>query len=71
MTRLFIATKTATYAMKCRDLLKSKGYNATVEKRTSMVQGGCSYGVVVNANKEAVQKIFSQNGIKVFKIYEI
>ena len=71
MTRLFIATKTVTLAMRCRDVLRQKGFSAQVEKRTSLVQNGCGYGVAVHADKEEVLKILMKNDIKVLRIYEI
>lgn len=71
MTRLFIATKTVTHAMRCRDILRQKGFSAQVEKRTSLVQNGCGYGVTVRADKEEVFKILMKNDVKVLRIYEI
>lgn len=71
MTRLFIATKTATQAMRCKEIFKAKGYYALVQKRTSLTGGGCSYGVEININRQEAEKILANNNIRVLKIYEI
>lgn len=70
MTRMFIATKTVTLAMRCRDILKVHGFSATVEKRTA-VTGGCSYGVVVTADKQELLRVLKEKNVYVMKIYEI
>lgn len=55
-----------THAIRGRDLLKKKGYKATIEKTPGKLDtAGCGYSISVSTNPEAALEIITAAGIKV------
>ncbi len=65
MKRYFIITGTVTYAIKGRNLLRSKGYFAEIRRLTEISGNvGCGYGIHTECEPEKAKELFSENGIK-------
>ncbi len=65
MKRYFIITGTVTYAIKGRNFLRSKGYEAEMRRLTNISGNvGCGYGIYTNCEPDAAKELFLQNGIK-------
>ena len=72
MKRYMITTGTITYAIKGRDLLKRKGYNARIKRITSgLGSSGCGYTIIADGNLSQLEKILRSAGIKILEINEI
>lgn len=68
MVKKFI-TGSVTYAIKGKDLLKRKGYNAYVERKSeSASKGGCGYAIVVKGNALGAEEILRKAAIKILEI---
>lgn len=63
MEKIFIVTGSVTWAMRCRDLLRNHGYNASVKKDTKL-SVGCGYGVSVSGDKNKIIEILGNGNIK-------
>ncbi len=60
-----------THAIRGRDLLKNKGFKATIEKTPGKLDtAGCGYSISVLAHIDAALKIISEAGIKVLGTYQ-
>ncbi len=63
-----IITGSVTYAVKCKDVLISKGYKATIVRNASEITSGCGYAVKTVGEREAIRKILIENNVKFTKI---
>lgn len=71
MKRYSIVTGTVTYAIKGRDILRKKGFKASVERSSSVQSSeGCGYSIIVEENIEQAQQILREAGVKILKITE-
>lgn len=71
MKRYLIVTGTVTYAIKGRDILRKKGFKASVERSGSVSDSeGCGYSILVEGNIELAQKILREARVKILKITE-
>ena len=61
-----IMVSSVTYAMKGKELLKSYGIRAEVERTPKNSQSkGCGYSLYVPQNTDEAENILKENGIKV------
>lgn len=61
-----IMVSSITYAIKGRDLLRSHGYKAYIEKTPSKLDThGCGYSIVVYTDPAAVLGILKDAGVKI------
>lgn len=68
MVKKFI-TGSVTYAIKGKDLLKRKGYNAYVERKTETTSSsGCGYAIVVRGNYLGAEELLRSASIKILEI---
>ncbi len=64
-----IMVNSITYAIKGRDLLRSKGYKAYIEKTPGKLDShGCGYSIVVYVAADEVIDILKQADIKVLGV---
>lgn len=70
MKRYIIATGTITYAIKGRDLLRRKGFNAKIERITSGRIVGCGYTIVITGNIAEAERLLQDAGVKILEISE-
>ncbi len=68
MGKSIINTGTVTYALRGRDLLRSKGYSAYMFRTTGKSAVGCGYSISTAADAETVKSIFGAEGIKYISI---
>ncbi len=58
-----------THAIRGRDLLKQKGFKASIQKTPGGLDtAGCGYSIYVDNNIDSAQKIVSAAGIKILGI---
>ncbi len=71
MKGYLIVTGTVTFAIKGKELLKSRGIAARVEK-INLATGniGCGYAIFINSDKDRALKILKGAGIKILQIIE-
>lgn len=68
MKRLKIKLNSVTYAMKAKDILKSKGIESIVRKNPKPKSGeGCGYTLVVKSAPENTVDILRFNGVEVIE----
>lgn len=66
MKKQLIQVSSITYAIKGRDILKSKGIKAYVERTTGdLNQKGCGYSIFVKGDVDAAETILKNSGIKI------
>lgn len=66
MKKQLIQVSSITYAIKGRDILKSKGIRAYVERSPAdMDRVGCGYSIFVKGDIETAENILNNAGIKV------
>ncbi len=71
MKRYIITTGTITYAIKGRDLLRKKGFQAKVERIASGgSSAGCGYSIVLTGDLKDAESILRSAGIKILEINE-
>ena len=71
MKRYIITTGTITYAIKGRDILRRKGFNASIERITSgLGSDGCGYTIVLKGDISNAERILRGAGIKILGINE-
>ncbi len=64
-----IITGTITYALRGRDILRSKGFRASVERNLNLnSRYGCGYGIAVYGDIETAVEILKENNVKVLDI---
>ncbi len=64
-----IITGTITYAIRGRDILRSKGLRASVERNlNNNNRYGCGYGIAVYGDTEYAIKILKENNVKVIDV---
>ena len=64
-----IMVNSITYAIKGRDLLRSKGFKAYIEKTPGKLDShGCGYSIVVNVEPSQVTGLLEKADIKVLGI---
>lgn len=68
MKRYKVATGTVTYAIKGRDLLRKKGFKATIERKSGENVQGCGYAIIFDGDKNTAIEILKNNGIKILDI---
>ena len=69
MKRYIITTGTVTYAIKGRDLLRRKGFNVKIERRTSgKGSAGCGYSIITDGDINAAEGLLRQAGVKILEI---
>ena len=67
-----IVTGTVTYAIRGRDILRSKGIVASVERNNSgLGRFGCGYGIVVRGDIDKAVEILNRNSIKIVEINRV
>ena len=67
-----IVTGTVTYAIRGRDILRNKGFIATVERNNSgLGRFGCGYGIVVKGDIDKAVQILNDNSIKIIEVNRI
>ena len=66
MGQYVVSTGTITYAIKGRDLLRSLGYKAYVERRQSGLSSkGCGYVIIFEGNPEKAMAALQRSATKV------
>lgn len=70
MKRYIIATGTITYAIKGRDLLRRKGFDAKIERITSGKVAGCGYTIVITGDITEAERLLQNAGVKILEISE-
>lgn len=66
-----ITTGSITYALKGRDILRKKGFSATVGRITSSKgNSGCGYAVFFEGDIRSAREILQKAGIKILEINE-
>lgn len=66
MSKELIMVSSITYAMKGRDLLRSKGIKAYIERTPGhMDRVGCGYSIYVNGDVDQAEEILRQGKIKI------
>lgn len=66
MTGYMIVTGTITYALRGRDILRKKGFKASVERNLNgSNRYGCGYGIAVFGDIDDAVRILKENNIKV------
>lgn len=69
MSNHLIQVSSITYAIKGRDLLRSHGYKAYIEKTPGKLDThGCGYSIVIAADPAKVLGLLQQAGIKVLGV---
>ena len=64
-----IITGSITYALKGRDILRAKGFRATVGRVTpSKASSGCGYAIFLDGDIRAALLILQKAGIKILEI---
>ncbi len=64
-----IATGTITYAIKGRDILRSKGYKARIERRNSDLGTlGCGYSIIATGDIGQMESLLKTSGIKILAV---
>ena len=64
-----IRVSSVTYAIKGRDLLRSRGFSAYMERTKGFADGtGCGYHIVVSKNGAQAEAILREHGIKIVGI---
>lgn len=67
-----IVTGTVTYAIRGRDILRKKGFAASVERNNSgLGRFGCGYGIVVRGDIEKAVEILKSNSIKILEVNRV
>lgn len=67
-----IVTGTVTYAIRGRDVLRKKGFAASVERNNSgLGRFGCGYGIVVRGDIEKAVEILKSNSIKILEVNRV
>lgn len=65
MNKEMIMVNSITYAIKGRDLLRSKGMKAYVERTPGGIDhAGCGYSIYINGDIDLAEKILKENNIK-------
>lgn len=59
-----ILVSSITYAIKGRDLLRSKGYKAYIERSKGQLEHGCGYSIYVTHDTEGAKRLLEQHHIK-------
>ena len=65
MSQERILVSSITYAIKGRDLLRSMGYKAYIERSKGQLEHGCGYSIYVTHDTEGAKRILEKNHIKV------
>ena len=69
MKQHVIITGTVTYAIRGRDILRTEGFRAKVERNTvGIARYGCGYGIVVAGNIDKAVEILTKSGIKILEV---
>ena len=72
MKGYLITTGTVTYALKGRDILRKKGFKASVDKTSTNENNlGCGYSIKIYGDINNAERILRSNGVKILKISEI
>ena len=67
-----ITTGTVTYALKRRDILRKKDFQASVERITSGENSlGCGYSIAVWGDIKSAEQLLRNSGVKILKISEM
>ena len=69
MSNQLILVSSITYAIKGRDLLRSQGFKAYIEKTPGKLDThGCGYSIVTAAETSRVLPLLQQAGVKVLGV---
>ncbi len=70
MDKYIISVGTITHALKGRDIIKKKGFDARVERRTRDIgKYGCGYAIIVTADDlEKIKSLLNNSSIKILNI---
>ncbi len=63
-----VITGTVTYAVKGRDLLRSQGYKASIERVTAGERIGCGYGILTFGDIEKIREVLERGRVKILEI---
>lgn len=67
-----IVTGTVTYAIRGRDILRNKGFVASVERNNSgLGRFGCGYGIVVQGDIDKAVDILNEKEIKIIEVNKV
>ena len=67
-----VVTGTVTFAIRGRDILRSNGIVASVERNNSgLGRFGCGYGIVVHGDIDKAVEILRRNSIKIIEINKV
>ncbi len=64
MSQERILVSSITYAIKGRDLLRSMGYKAYIERSKGQLEHGCGYSIYVTHDTEGAKRILEKHHIK-------
>ncbi|MBR3844354.1 MAG: DUF3343 domain-containing protein [Clostridia bacterium] len=62
-----ILVSSITYAIKGRDLLRSLGYKAYIERTKGQLEHGCGYSIYVTHDTEGAKRILEQHHIRMLQ----
>ena len=69
MCNQMIVMSSVTYAIKGRDILKTKGYRVAIDRLPPGPQRpGCGYGVCVTGDLNSAVAVLQQNGVKIVDV---
>ena len=72
MQHYIISVSSITYAIKGRDLLRKQGFKAYIERKTNMNGSvGCGYVIVTEGNRQKINNVLKNSGIKILEISSI
>ncbi len=63
-----IITGSITHATRGRDILRTKGYKANIERKVSENKSGCGYAVVFDGDLEKALDLFRKADVKILKV---
>lgn len=66
-----VITGTVTYAVKGRDLLRSQGYKASIERVTAGERIGCGYGILTFGDIEKIREVLERGRVKILEIRKV
>lgn len=68
MDRNIINSGSITYALRGRDSLRAKGYNAYMFRKQGKSAEGCGYSISTNCPRKEIERIFESENIKYISI---
>lgn len=68
MDKNIINSGSITYALRGRDALRARGYNAYMFRSQGKPKIGCGYSISTNCAREKIEQIFKEENIKFIAI---